>query len=77
MDLLQKGELLTKIKEALLKLKKNNHSEELHIPVEEEKMDGDWEQFTQHFDKVHTDFLLELKNTTPYSIQMSSNSAHI
>ncbi|MGZ5190787.1 MAG: triple tyrosine motif-containing protein, partial [Flavisolibacter sp.] len=78
MHLLQKGELLTKIKDELLKLKKNNNSEELkeefkkmvRILGEEEKMDGDWEQFAQHFDKVHTDFLLELKKHHP---QLSPN----
>lgn len=73
MHLLQKGELLTKIKDELLKLKKNNNSDDLkeefkkivRILGEEEKMDGDWEQFAQHFDKVHTDFLLELKKHHP------------
>jgi DNA-binding CsgD family transcriptional regulator len=28
---------------------------------DDDKMDKDWEHFTQHFDKVHSDFVLVLK----------------
>jgi DNA-binding CsgD family transcriptional regulator len=73
MHLLQKGELLAKIKEELIKLKKHNGNEKLaeefrkivRILGDEEKMDVEWEQFAQHFDKVHTDFLLDLKKDYP------------
>ncbi|HEV8283042.1 MAG TPA: triple tyrosine motif-containing protein [Chitinophagaceae bacterium] len=73
MHLLQKGELLTKIKDELIKLRKNNGNERLteefrkivRILGDEEKMDEEWEQFAQHFDKVHTDFLLDLKKNYP------------
>ncbi len=32
---------------------------------EEEKLDTEWEQFSQHFDSVHGDFLTILKNKYP------------
>jgi DNA-binding CsgD family transcriptional regulator len=73
MHLVKKGELLTKIKEELTKLKKRSADlkelEEvkklLKILQEEDKMDEDWEHFAFHFDKVHADFLRELKNKYP------------
>ena len=32
---------------------------------EDEKMDSDWDHFTQHFDKVHSDFVVVLKEVHP------------
>jgi DNA-binding CsgD family transcriptional regulator len=32
---------------------------------EDDKMDNDWEHFTQHFDKVQRDFLATLKEKHP------------
>jgi DNA-binding CsgD family transcriptional regulator len=32
---------------------------------EDEKMDKDWEHFTHHFDKVHSDFVVVLKEKYP------------
>ena len=37
----------------------------IRILQEEEKMDDDWEYFASHFDKVHSDFLLALKEHYP------------
>jgi DNA-binding CsgD family transcriptional regulator len=73
MHLVQKGELLSNIREELLRMKKgvngDGSSEEfkkmLRILGEENKMDKDWEQFAVHFDKVHSDFLQILKAAYP------------
>ncbi len=73
MHLVQKGELLSNIREELIRMKKgvngDGSSDEfkkmLRILGEENKMDKDWEQFAVHFDKVHSDFLQILKATYP------------
>ncbi|OLY91563.1 Two component regulator propeller [Cnuella takakiae] len=73
MHLVQKGELLTKIKDELQRLNKNpKHLEPLNdlkkvirILSDEEKLNEDWEQFAVHFNKVHNDFLLMLKERYP------------
>jgi len=73
MHLVQKGELLSKIKEELVKLNKDTQNEKspeevkkiIKILGTEEKMDEDWEVFAQHFDKVHSDFLRTLKKQYP------------
>jgi ligand-binding sensor domain-containing protein len=73
MNLVQKGELLTKIKEDLKRLNKTlKNTEELddvkkiiHVLTVEEKMNEDWDQFAIHFNKVHSDFLICLKDRHP------------
>lgn len=73
MHLVQKGELLSKIKDELVKIKKlsdNGKQPEdvkkiIKILNEEEKLDKDWEHFSIHFDKVHSDFLIALKQLYP------------
>ncbi|HYE55635.1 MAG TPA: triple tyrosine motif-containing protein [Chitinophagaceae bacterium] len=73
MHLVQKGELLGKVKEQMLRLKKvtgdDKDSEDfkklIRIINEEDKMDEQWEQFAMHFDKVHSDFLLAVKAKYP------------
>ncbi len=73
MHLLKKGELLTKIKTGLSQLIKeidNAHAiSELKKMVrtlnEDEHMDEEWENFSNHFDKVHSDFLSVLKELHP------------
>ncbi len=73
MHLVQKGELLGKIKEQMLKLKKNTDAQKdsddvkkiLRSISDEDKLDEQWEQFTMHFDKVHSDFLVAIKNKFP------------
>jgi ligand-binding sensor domain-containing protein/DNA-binding CsgD family transcriptional regulator len=72
MHLLQKSELLEKIKEELVHLRKATNdmpSEELkkliRILNQESKMDKDWEQFAVYFDNTHSDFLKALKETHP------------
>lgn len=73
MHLVKKGELLTKSKEELSKvLKVVEHPDaisELKKMMrnlnEDEKMDKEWENFSRHFDKVHSDFLSALKTKYP------------
>lgn len=73
MHLVQKGEILTKIKDELQKLNKirknTGETEDLkkiiRLLTEEEKMNEDWEHFTMHFNKVHSDFLIRLKEKHP------------
>lgn len=73
MHLVQKGELIGRIKDELTRLKKSPaHSDEgdelkklLRILHEEDKVDQGWEQFAFHFDRVHSDFLVALKDTYP------------
>ena len=73
MHLVQKGELLTKIKSELNQLMKAVDNEKaaselkkvVKVLGEDEKMDKDWEHFTHHFDKVHSDFVVVLKEKYP------------
>jgi len=73
MHLLKKGEVLAKNKEELSKvLKVVDHPEaisELKKMMrnlnDDEKMDQEWESFSKHFDKVHSDFLAGLKEKYP------------
>ncbi|HEY1115103.1 MAG TPA: triple tyrosine motif-containing protein, partial [Chitinophagaceae bacterium] len=73
MHLVQKGEMFTKVKDELLKLKKTAPVEKggedfkkiIRIISEEDRTEEDWEQFAHHFDKVHSDFLVALKEHFP------------
>lgn len=73
MHLVQKGELLGKIKDQMVRLKKQSENEKesddlkkiIRVISEEDKIDKQWEQFTKHFDNVHSDFLSALKNKFP------------
>jgi DNA-binding CsgD family transcriptional regulator len=73
MHLVQKGELLGNIKEEMSRIKKNANGHAapdefkkiMRILSEENKMDKDWEQFAQHFDHVHSDFLSNIKTSYP------------
>lgn len=73
MHLVQKGEMLGKIHDdlntLLKKIDNENVSQEfkklVKILNEDNKIDNNWEQFAHHFDKVHSDFLVVLKNRHP------------
>lgn len=73
MHLVQKREMLGKIRDDLNTLLKKIDNEQisnqfkklLKLLGEDSKMDDNWEQFAHHFDKVHTDFLVVLKNRYP------------
>lgn len=69
MHLVQKGELLTKVKTELNRMIKVLDNEKpiselkkmIKVLSEDDKMDKNWEHFAQHFDKVHRDFVVILK----------------
>lgn len=72
MHLLQKGELLGKIKEELVHLRKASDdmpSEELKKLIrflnQESKIDKEWDQFAGYFDNTHSDFLKAIKESHP------------
>jgi DNA-binding CsgD family transcriptional regulator len=73
MHLAQRGKLLNKIKEELLPIVKSddpkNSPEEfkkiLSLLNDAERADADWEQFSVHFDHVHSNFLSKLKERVP------------
>jgi len=73
MHLVQKREMLGKIRDDLNVLMKRIDNEQvsnefkkvLKILGEDNKIDDNWEHFAHHFDKVHTDFLVVLKKRYP------------
>ena len=78
MHLVQKGELIGKLKDDLMRLSKTLDNEKavdefrkmIRMLDIDNKMDTDWEKFAQHFDTVHSDFLVEIKNRFP---QLTAN----
>ena len=73
MHLVQKEEFLLKIKDELQHMNKNGNDKAdpselkkiLRILSQEEKLNEEWEQFSLHFDKVHGNFLVKLKELYP------------
>lgn len=73
MHLLKKGELLSKIKAELSQMSKRLDNEQAIAEIrkmirslhEEENIDQEWESFSKHFDKVHGDFVVHLKELHP------------
>ena len=73
MHLVQKGDLLCKIKEELTRLKKTSGGEPasddfkklIRALKEEDHMDEEWQQFATNFDTVHLDFLRSIKKSYP------------
>jgi DNA-binding CsgD family transcriptional regulator len=72
MHLVQKGELLGKVKEQMIKMKKTSDIEQdadvkkiIRTINDDDKKDEQWEHFAMHFDKVHSDFLVLLKAKYP------------
>jgi ligand-binding sensor domain-containing protein/DNA-binding CsgD family transcriptional regulator len=81
MNLIQKGEMLVKVKEQFVRMKKDSEvdkeSEDYKKIIKmlgEDKMKKNWEQFAVHFDKVHSDFLVSVKaaypNLTPSELKL-------
>ncbi len=82
MHLVKKGELITRVKDELLRLTKITEDEKsldalkklIKTLGEDDKMDEDWEHFTIHFDKTHNDFFVALKarhpNLTPNELKL-------
>lgn len=73
MHLVKKGELLTKIKAELSHVMKSMDNQQaanelkkmIKTLSEDDQMDQEWENFTKHFDKVHSDFVVSLKEKHP------------
>jgi DNA-binding CsgD family transcriptional regulator len=72
MHLVKKGELLGRIKPALTHIAKtldSNQTAELKKLLraldEDDNLDKEWDSFSRHFDKVHSDFLSALKLKHP------------
>jgi len=76
MNLVQKKELLLKIKDELNKINQLSNSGKntletseikkiLRSLTEEEKLNDEWQQFSVHFNHVHSDFLVTLKEKFP------------
>jgi DNA-binding CsgD family transcriptional regulator len=74
MSLVQKGEMLNKVKEEFLRMKNGNGNEndkngdeykKIIKMLGDDKVKKNWDQFAVHFDKVHADFLVSLKNHYP------------
>lgn len=82
LHLIQKGDLLSKVKEELTRLKKNSVNEIasddfkklIRALKEEDHLDEEWQLFAAHFDTVHLDFLRSLKkhfpNLTPNELKL-------
>ena len=73
MHLVKKGELFSKVKGELTQVMKGFDNPlaiaELKKMIktlsEDDNMDKEWENFTKHFDKVHSDFIVLLKEKHP------------
>ncbi len=73
MHLVKKGELLTKIKAELTHVMKGFDNPQAIAEIkrmikslgEDDNIDKEWESFTKHFDKVHSDFVAGLKEKHP------------
>lgn len=72
MHLVQKGEILLKLKRDLSKMLSDvapgnrQKVQQLINAIDENiRLDDDWEQFAVHFDQVHENFLQNLQNTYP------------
>lgn len=71
MNLMQKGEMMAKIKDEVIRIKKTGDNgngddyKKIIRMLEENKARKDWDVFAQHFDKVHSDFLVALKERYP------------
>jgi ligand-binding sensor domain-containing protein/DNA-binding CsgD family transcriptional regulator len=73
MHLVKKGELLSKVKGELAQVMKGFDNPQAATELkkmiktlsEDDHIDQEWEKFAHHFDKVHSDFVLQLKEVHP------------
>ncbi len=84
MHLVQKSEMIARIRTELNQLMKAVDNDKAQAEIrkmvkvlgEDEKMDKDWEHFSHHFDKVHSDFVVVLKekfpSITPNELKLSA-----
>ncbi len=75
LHLVQKSEMLSTIKSALVKLEKNMQAQPtvkkeiqriVKMVEQDVSLDEDWEHFSQNFDQVHSDFLKRLAEHYPH-----------
>ncbi len=71
-DLLQSGERMTRVKEELVKLNKEDHHDKeskdykkIIKMLGEEEIKRNWDEFAIQFDKVHNNFLIKMKSNFP------------
>ncbi|MBK7009616.1 MAG: hypothetical protein IPH36_13795 [Saprospiraceae bacterium] len=75
MHLVQKGEVLHTIKQALDQILEKSPRPEVRKEIQglinlmnfDNKIDEDWEQFSHHFDQVHVNFMERLRKKYPRS----------
>ncbi|MEO1448987.1 MAG: LuxR C-terminal-related transcriptional regulator, partial [Bacteroidota bacterium] len=73
MHLVQKNEILLKVKSSLETLQKEIENKEaqpqikrlIRLVKQDIRLDKDWEQFAHHFDQVHVDFFKRLRDAYP------------
>ena len=73
MHLVKKGELITKIRGEISHVMKSSENSQAVTDLkkmikslnEDDNLDKEWENFTNHFDKVHSDFVKDLKEKHP------------
>lgn len=72
MQMVHKGEILSKVKDELVRLRKvsdedgsDDFKKLIKAIKEEDKMDEEWKQFATHFDNIHGNFTKALKNAYP------------
>jgi len=72
LNLIQKGEMLVKVKEEFERMKRvseldkdSDDYKKILKMLGDDKMKKNWEQFAVHFDKVHSDFLVSIKEAYP------------
>lgn len=73
MHLVQKAQLITKIKSDITQVMKESESPQVNQSLkrmirslsEDDRIDDEWKSFTMHFDKVHNDFFKSLKDKHP------------
>ncbi len=73
MHLVQKAQLITKIKSDITQVIKESESAQINQSLkrmirnlsEDDRIDDEWKSFTMHFDKVHNDFFKSLKEKHP------------
>lgn len=73
MHLLQKKEMMDQLRDDLNGMMKNIDDDETFAKCrklikalgEDTKLDDNWEHFEMHFDKIHTDFLVQIKQKYP------------
>lgn len=73
MHIVKKGELIGKMKTELTQIMNLPESAKTHLAIKklikklssDENIDEEWDHFSKHFDKVHSDFIVSLKKLHP------------